>query len=202
MRMNHLPRHGQSGRPYFTRWRNITQMCYNENNAHYGRYGAKGIGMGWRWHPMNPQGAKNFLDWLDYELRKYRERYPDRKDEPFEVSRKRITGSFSPCNCRVAPRGLSTQIRSYVAMTEKEAVAMRRYRKAHPKVTYDEMEKKFGFPSFAIYQAVRGYTWKSANKLEAPIKSRYAQEEHFEQGTTHAQPRTDSFLGADSARSA
>lgn len=172
MRMKHLPRHGYSKHPHYKRWAGMTQRCYNENDPHYYTYGALGIGMEWRWHPYNPNGVKNFLNWLEYELERFWQRHPERRQERVEVARVHVRKNFGPKNCIIAFEGESAQRRVTTVLTAEIVVAMRRHAKAQMTVSVAQMKDLFGYEFMTIYRALRGLTWKTVNDIEPPLTQR------------------------------
>lgn len=169
MRLKGLVIHGQYLHPHFRRWSSFVQRCYNPNSTHYKAYGGRGIGIEEIWAPVNPNGAANFLQWMDAEVAKFFLMYPEYKEKKIEVGRKDVTKDFGPNNCEVRLFGATTHYRRTATLDFDTVVSMRRHKRANPDVSLHEMEKLFHQTAATISRALRGVIWACCNSVEPPI---------------------------------
>lgn len=170
MRLKELPHHGFSHHPYFRRWSSIVQRCYNPNSNAYTAYGARGITLEFVWNPCNPDGVKNFLTWVDYEVAIYLFLHPQHKKHKLEVGRKDVMKNFAPTNCEIRVLGDSTHFRRTGALTFDIVVEMRQYKRRNPEATLTEMAHLYGQSIENISRAIRGITWAIVNSTEPPLE--------------------------------
>lgn len=159
--------HGLTSHRYFRRWSNIAQRCYNPNATSYAKYGGRGIRIDECWSPDNVNGVANFLIWIEAELVKH----PKFLKTKFYVGREDVNKNFNPENCKLVSSDVAHQHKRTKVLTFEKVVAVRRYKKAHPKVTLAEMAKIFKQGVDNLSRCIRGITWANVDGTEAPIES-------------------------------
>lgn len=85
---------------FYNRWKTLNKMFTNPNNKHYPQYGGAGVGFDFEWSNNNPDGSRNFVNWLD----KQYEDNPELDPENSAVIRQGFEGNFGPDSCIVANR--------------------------------------------------------------------------------------------------
>jgi hypothetical protein len=89
-----------SANRFYNRWKTLNKMFTNPNSKHYEDYGAKGVTFSEEWSSTNPEGSRNFVNWMEEQFAKNPELDPHNS----AVIRKDFEGNFGPETCVVANR--------------------------------------------------------------------------------------------------
>lgn len=162
--------HGLSKHPHYRRWNSFVSRCYNPKDLAYKAYGARGICVCEAWAPHNPDGVGNFLRWVDAEIAKAPE-LATTKDAVFEVVRKNVDGDFSPDNCTLQAEGAGVRIRRTTVLTEELVISLRKKMKEEQRPTLEHLQQSTGVTVASLSRCLRGLSWSSVDKLEAPLKT-------------------------------
>jgi hypothetical protein len=162
-------RHGKSDHPDFPRWNGFIQRCYNPTYRDYHYYGARGIRADAVWSPTNPEGVINFIRWFDEAKKKFLLQHPDIGSRRIELGRLDVNKNFGPDNCVIRFVGASTRLRRIARVTEESAIAMRRYKRAHPDASLRQMETIFEVSMATISRVLTGVAWSCVDEIEPPF---------------------------------
>lgn len=154
--------------PFYARWNAIHDRCYNNNVRDYLTVGARGIKVAHEWDRRNPNGFKNFVRWIEDELRKR----PHLKSTPFKVARRFIDGDYGPRNCHLTTVKVANQNRTTAVLTAETVISLRQFIKANPKMTLTQVAMRFDVSLANLSRAARGVTWSNLNAVEPPIEAR------------------------------
>lgn len=155
--------HGLSKDKRYWRWRIMHNRCYNEKNQAYSSYGAKGTAVDHAWHRDNPEGLYNFMEWLEIKLREAN------NPAKYVIVLQDRTKNYGPTNCAIANQQLAVQSREMNRYDFDQVVAMRRFKRANPKATLEEIVQQFGGNIFSLSKALTGVTYSNVNTIEPPI---------------------------------
>jgi hypothetical protein len=164
--------HGLTKHKFYARWNSIVQRCNNENHKSYPQYGAKGVEINEVWSPNNPDGATNFIAWVEKEFSKSTKRHCELIKINFRVCRRNVHGNFEPSNCHLVWDEEFSQRRCNSALNVRTVIRMRRYSKANPLVTFTKIAALFNQSIQNVSRAVTGVSWVNANKIEPPLVRR------------------------------
>lgn len=155
--------HGMSRDRLYWRWMGIHAKCYREDNQSYKRYGARGITVEWEWHRDNNLGLQNFLNWLTKQLQDLD------NPEKYVVVLDDQSKNFGPNNCLIRTHQFAIQRRDMNAFSPDRVLEMRRYKRANPEATLEEMMALFGGSSSAVSRVLTGVDYANLNEIEPPI---------------------------------
>lgn len=155
--------HGMSKDKRYWRWITIHNRCYNKQNVAYSSYGAKGVGVDQVWHKDNPEGMYNFLEWLDNKLKE------QNNPQKYTVTLDDRTKNYGPTNCSVSTQQAAVQRRAMNCYYAEQVVAMRRYKRADPDATLEDMVAVFGGTVSSLSRALMGVTYSNVDAIEPPI---------------------------------
>ncbi|BDD79772.1 hypothetical protein [Burkholderia phage FLC9] len=155
--------HGLSKDKRYWRWMIIHNRCYKEKNPAYSSYGAKGIRVDWEWHRDNPEGLYNFLEWLETKLKEAE------NPQKYVVALQDQTKNYGPNNCILTTQQVAIQRRAMNRYTSDQVVEMRRYAKANPHATLEDIAAIYGGTTSSLSQALTGTTYSNVDALEPPI---------------------------------
>lgn len=163
-----LPPTDRKSHPFYARWNAIHDRCYNQNIKAYKTYGARGIKVARDWDRRNADGFKNFVNWIEDELRKR----PQLRQSGFKLCRIEIDGDYGPKNCTLASAKVAAQHRTNAVMTADMVISIRRFIKENPQMTLTNVAIKFEVSLANLSRAARGRTWTNVNSIESPVKAR------------------------------
>lgn len=110
-----LTTHGLRYHPLYKTWCNMLSRCYNLNNQDYDLYGGKGIKVCDEWNSKNPEGFKNFHDFMINNGWKYEEDFKKK----LTIDRYDSDLDYCPENCRVVTmkvQGNNTSRNAYLQL--------------------------------------------------------------------------------------
>lgn len=164
----HKEREGRQEYPeYYPAWLAMNRRCNNTKNREYPEYGGKGVKVCEAWHFLNDQGYLNYVNWIMEQ--------PDRAKlkNGSVVARKKMEGDYTPENCEIVSRQVSSQRRRTSNFTPELVVAARRYVRKNPLTTLKDLCDRYGFGTEANWsRMLAGVGWDNINALEPPVNLR------------------------------
>lgn len=152
---------------WYQQWTAMYRRCYNKKNRDYPNYGAKGIKVCREWSPQEENGYLNYVDWILAQ--------PNHKklETGWVISRVNTSKDYSPTNCDIVTRQVSSQRRHTVLFTARRVIRARRLVKADPKITLKSLVALYGFGTEACWsRALSGVQWDNVDRIEAPLDLR------------------------------
>lgn len=149
---------------WYQQWTAMYRRCYNKKNKDYPNYGAKGITVCREWTPQEEKGYLNYVDWILSQ--------PNHVmlEKGWVISRINTIKEYSPLNCDIVTRQVSTQRRQTVKFTARRVIRARRLVKSDISITLKSLIARFGFGTEAAWsRALTGVQWGNVNHIEAPL---------------------------------
>lgn len=149
---------------WYQQWTAMYRRCYNKKNKDYPKFGAKGITVCREWTPQEENGYLNYVNWILSQ--------PNHAmlEKGWVVSRIDVTKEYSPLNCDIVTRQVSTQRRRNVKFTARHVIRARRLVKADPTITLLALSVRFGYGTEAAWsRALSGVQWDNVDRIEAPL---------------------------------
>lgn len=144
-------RHGRSEHPLYPAWVNMNKRCYDEKYQYYHRYGGRGISVCWEWNRDNPDGPKNFIDYIEKEL--------GPRPKGYDFDRIDNDGNYEPGNVRWLShpdsRSNTTQIRKNSITSKYRGVCWnKQMKKWKTQIQVNKRKKHLGYFTEEIDAAI------------------------------------------------
>jgi hypothetical protein len=152
---------------WYQQWTAMYRRCYNKKNKDYPKFGAKGITVCREWSPQEEDGYLNYVNWILSQ--------PNHAllEKGWVVSRIDTAKEYSPLNCDIVTRQVSTQRRQSVKFTARHVIRARRLVKRDLSITLKSLAARFGFGTEAAWsRALTGVQWNNVDCIEAPLDIR------------------------------
>lgn len=155
----------------YSRWTSLNCRCQRMPGGV-----AMNVCTEWRGEPYR-NGFKNYVKWLTEKVAEFKLSRP--LENLYVVTRIDKSKWFSPDNCKlVTPAELaqSNVKNGFEQLDYDTVVYARRFAAIHRNIPLAEMALMFGITNYRNFsKAIRGVTWKNANKDALPVEKRVNQ---------------------------
>lgn len=148
----------------YGRYRCMCRRCYDESNKDYQYYGKLGIKVAPEWHPGNPDGFENFIEWVETKLKALG---PSVKT--FYICRRDSSLGFHPDNCLVTRQKLIIMQRRHRKLSEQDVIQLRESKRAGKLKNVTAFARQHGISISAVFGAIRGRHYRYLNKECPPV---------------------------------
>lgn len=149
------------------RWNGMCRRVLHPKDSAFKNYGGRGIRICDAWHPLNPNGMANYIDWVNDQLKAF-------PGTSYQVDRRDNDGDYSPANCRLVSSMLNTQNTRLTKLNFEIVAEIRTLLKDVPKeLRHKEITKmatSYDCTPTALTYAVNGRNWTNVNEVAKPLE--------------------------------